>query len=138
MDRHIGLVLPPTEDRKFAYEDEHVCRPKAVIMATPNGSRGVKELSAEEQAERDRYYSYEFSIEQHTGTALTLTLRKRRRDVVAQRTTGGKVVTRDCYMRGISFAELMNLLFSECEHYEDTEAYPESIHQAMRTAYNGR
>lgn len=132
---HSGKVLPDTRGREFAYEDEMVTRPVAVITAWPNSRRGVKELTAEEQRERERYSGYEFSIRQHTGTALEITLRKERKDIVQQRKTGGKVVTHDIYTRGVSFAELCNLLFEHCQHFEDAEAYPESIHQAMKSAY---
>ena len=135
MTNHSGEVLPSTADREFAYEDEMVSRPVAVIMAHQSWRRGRKEPNAEEKAEHELYSEYEFSIRQFTGNALTLTLIKKRRDIVEQRKTGGKVVTHDIYQRGISFAELMNILFNNCQHFEDCEAYPDSIHQAMRSAY---
>lgn len=135
MNEHSGLVMPETKDRDFAYEDEMVSRPAMVINAYHNSRRGVKQLSSEEQTERERYSSYSFSVHQHTGNSLTITLRKERRDIVEQRKTGGKVVTHDIYQRGVSFAELVNLLFTDCQHFEDTEAYPDSIHEAMKSAY---
>lgn len=133
--RHTGPVLPTTDHREFAYEDEIVSRPAAVIQAYPQRRRGRKSLSEQEQSERDKYAGYEFSIRQHTNNALEITLRKERADIVAQRKTGGQVVTHDVYHRILSFAELTNLLFSRSQHYEDCEAYPDSIHQAMKTAY---
>lgn len=135
MDAHSGNVMPDTAGREFAYEDEVVSRPMAVITAYHNSRRGRKDLNGKEREEQERYSEYEFSIRQHTGNYLEITLRKQRRDIVEQRRTGGKVVTHDVYTRGISFAELVNLLFAECQHFEDTEAYPDSIHEAMKTAY---
>lgn len=136
MDKHEGRVMPETRDREFAYEDEMVSRPMAVITAHQSWrSRGRKAPNEEERLEHERYGECVFSIHQHTGNSLIVTLRKERRDVVEQRKAGGKVVTHDVYQRGISFAEMMNLLFAECQHFEDAEAYPDAIHQAMKSAY---
>lgn len=131
-----GNLIPyDRANRHYAYQDE-TCYPGAYFESHPP-ERGDK-------GEFDKYIGYELTIIKHTDKAFGITLKKRRKDIVEQRIANGFAVTADEYVLTLSFAEFVNRLFGpgDYDHYEEKEAYSESIRaemlDLMRRAYNSK
>lgn len=126
--KHKGQVIPVPEKREYAYQSEH-CYPGASIKSSPS--------HRDHSEEAKKYLSYELTIHKLTDTAMVVTLHKERKDIVQQRCQRGAAITQDVYTITIDFAELCNRIFNPgCDHIEEEEAFPESIKQAMRKAYD--
>lgn len=132
MSSHKGQVIPVKERRQYAYQSEFAY-PGACIKSHPS--------HRDHSEEAKKYSDYELTIHKATDTALTISLKKTRRDIVEQRMARGAAVIEEEYQTTIDFAELVNRIFSPgCEIYLEEEHFPDAIKEAMKNAYrsNGR
>ncbi len=127
MKEHKGQVIPIPENRQFAYQSEN-SYPGCYIKAW---------LSHRDTSDEAKTYNeYEFIITKMTDTAMSVTLRKHRRDTVAQRIENGAAVRYEEYHTILDFAELVNRIFGPgCAVYEESEVFPDSVREVMKQAY---
>ncbi len=125
--RRTGQLIPVEEKREYAYQSE-ISYPGASVRSHPS--------HRDHSEEAKKYDEYELTIHKHTDTAMTVELRKRRRDIVEQRKGYGAVITEEIYQTTIDFATLCNRIFAAgCDVYFEEERYPEEIREALRHAY---
>ncbi len=129
MADHKGQVIPVPVKRTYAYQSETSYPGASIHSAPPMRDR--------ESVEAKKYTAYDLEIRKHTDTAMVITLHKTRADVVDQRRKHGAAVTEDIYQITLDFAELCNRIFGAgCDHFEETEAFPEEVKQLMRKVYD--
>lgn len=127
MREHKGPVIQGAEDRHYAYQCER-SYPGGYIEAFPSGRSDPEETKT--------YSRYEFIMKKVTDSSIEIELKKHRKDIVAQRIVKGAAVTEEVFFTTLSFGEFVNRLFGPgCQIHEETEAFPESVVEAMRTAY---
>lgn len=124
----------PVGKKNFAYQCENV-ETVCVITGRPPFRVGSEPYV---NAEKDIVSGYELRIEKHTSNALNVTLIKRRSDTIDTRRKNGAAILEEKYFFTTDFAELVNQIFRgiKCDHVQETEAFPESVRQTMRTAYD--
>jgi len=110
MRSYEGQIFPDADKRKFAYEDEQ-SYPGCYIHAFP------------QKRKHDLYDSFDFTIQKHTDSSLSIGLRAHRRDIIARRRAKGKAILYDEYFLTLSFGEFINRIFGPgCEVYEEEES----------------
>lgn len=89
--------------------------------------------------EAQRFLEYHLEIDRHTGTAVSVTLRKIRsaNEVVAQRNRGERATEAEVYTTTMTFQQLVNrLLGPGCQVFEDKESLPPAAIEAMKGCYD--
>lgn len=133
---HTGELFPGASERQFAYQAEQGGQTSICFECHPPYRNGGKENWSLAHPLYDRYA---LEIARHTSGSITLKLIGFRNDVVDQRRIKGAAVLRDVVLTTMSFGELVNKIFCDgAQVFEDTEAFPDSIKQAMRGAYPPR
>jgi hypothetical protein len=132
-DTHQGSVFPGAEDRQFAYQGEQGVRTSIAIECHPPYRNGGRENWALEDS---KYSHYELVFERHTSSTISVKLIGHRTDIVEQRRANGRAIMRDVLITGLQFGELVNRIFQTADIIEEKEAFPKSVEESMRHAYD--
>ena len=128
----------PAGKKDFSYQQENISiKSEFSIMGyMPFGSGKLEYLNDE----KDKVNEYELKIEKFTGNSFTVTLYKKRKDIVEQRNANGFAVLRDAYQCTFDFAEFVNAIFKGVPlfHFQETENFPQEVTDKMKGIYGGR
>ena len=131
-DTHHGELFPGAEDRVCAYQDEGLSTVLVIRATDPRRAAGKLNHAMPESI----YSGYELHIERHTGTALTVKLVAKRKDIVQQRIVAGKAVQEEILLVGLSFGQLCNRIFGPgAQMFHEVEHFPDAVRPAMASAY---
>lgn len=125
----------PVGPKQFAYQQENIeIKQRFSIIGHLPFKGGAKEY---DNREKDIISEYELEIEKFTGNSFTVTLYKKRKDIVPQRIEEGKAILRMGYQTTFDFASFVNAIFKDTEVMEffEEEHFPQHIEEEMKKAY---
>ncbi len=135
-NHHAGPVIPVPEDgRKCAYEDEPI---QTVLCLRGRPARGNHQGIGRTE-DFEEFMEYELTIQRHTGNSLVVTLRKETaaKRLCRERNERGYGTKAEVYTKVMSFAQIVNALLGPgCDRFEDVEAIPDKVKEAMKGVYS--